>query len=364
MFEGLKVGPRWRVTLDDVRDIAAAYGWTIPDQDIEPLGGAVNGVARIRTSRADVVVRVHRPWTTGERLDAVHAVQDDLRNHSIPIPRTLKTRAGASWVQLSVDIGQLPRLVEATGFVESDPGEISRERSDIAIAMLARLHEAMATISPGSVPEPAYSAFADPPTAISMLDETAPDFPLAADVPGYEVAVAVRERSRKVLGAILEQWMVLQPDLPRQLVHGDLQFGNILVRDTRVIGVLDFDYTAERCRVFDVAYSLYHGLTRLRNAAAQGSLTNAECEMLADQAALYDSRTHHPLTTKEMVALPFEMASVGLYSAVEAGYLIRDNDLDGAIAQTRSIERHLSLIEGLVERAAAIAEALSDHARS
>lgn len=359
MFDDLMIGPQWRVTLADVRAIAPEYGWTIPDQDVRPLGGAVNGVARIRTSDADVVVRIHRPWTTGERLGAVHAVQNDLRRRGISVPRVLETRSGATWVALPEQPGQRSRLVEVAEFVESDPGGISRDRSNIATATLARLHEAMAMISPGSVPEPAYSAFANPPTALAMLDETAPDFPLAVDVPGYEAAVAVRERSRSVLSAMLERWTALQPGLPRQLVHGDLQFGNILVRDDEVVAVLDFDYMAERTRIFDLAYSLYHGLTRHRSATTSDALTDAEGQLVADQVALHDSCTDRPLTTAEVIALPFEMASVGLYPAAEAGYLIQDNDVERAVVQTLSIARHVPLIEGLVENATALGDSFA-----
>lgn len=364
MFEDLKVGPQWGVTLDDVRAIASAYGWTVPDRDVRPLGGAVNGVARIRTGCGDVVMRVHRPWMTGERLDAVHAVQDDLRERGIPIPRVLTTRAGATWTTLPGQPGQHPRLVEAVEFVESDPDEISREHSNIAITTLARLHEAMASISPEHVPEPAYSAFADPPTALAMLDATDVDFSLAAYVPGYVAAVVVRKRSRNVLNAMLGQWTGLQPGLPRQLAHGDLQFGNILVRNTRVVAVLDFDYMAERSRVFDLAYSLYHGLTRLRGAPTGDGLSSAERQMLIDKLSLYTASTRLPLRAAELDVLPFEMAAVGLYPVAEAGYLIRDSNLEGAIAQTLSIERHLPLIESLLDESAAISHALVDHPRT
>ncbi len=94
MFDDLRVGPRWDVSPADLRIVAQAYGWRIPDQVITPLGGAVNGVVRIETPGGDVVIRVHRPWTTPRRLEAVHAVQDQLRNLRPPIPRIYPAKDG------------------------------------------------------------------------------------------------------------------------------------------------------------------------------------------------------------------------------------------------------------------------------
>ncbi|MCL2576539.1 MAG: phosphotransferase [Defluviitaleaceae bacterium] len=44
--------------------------------------------------------------------------------------------------------------------------------------------------------------------------------------------------------------------LPRQLIHRDIQYGNILFDNNRLSGFLDFDLSQKNARIFDVVYFL------------------------------------------------------------------------------------------------------------
>jgi hypothetical protein len=77
---------------------------------------------------------------------------------------------------------------------------------------------------------------------------------------------------------------------------------------------------AERTWIFDLAFLLYHRLTWLKDAKRDG-LSDAERQMLADRAALYDTCSHRPLGGELAAALPSRMAD--LYLVAEACYLIR-----------------------------------------
>ena len=80
----------------DVVSVTADFGLTLLAPDLEPLGGATNGVVRIVTGLGDLVVRVHATWTTPDRLVAVHVVQAHLRRHGLPVPAAVMARDGRS----------------------------------------------------------------------------------------------------------------------------------------------------------------------------------------------------------------------------------------------------------------------------
>lgn len=363
ILDDLKAGPQWRVTLADARSLADAYGWTLTSDEVTSLGGAVNGVARIRTDIGDLIVRVHRPWTAPARLTAVHAVQGQLRALGIPIPPVVVTSAGQTFVTIHGDPSGSPgaehdRLVECTRFVAADPAVETRDHADHALSMLAPLHNALVTVDPASVPQPAYAAHADVLEALAWLDETDTVFAACAGHPDFPRASAVRRSTHELIERIHNDRIALEPRLPAHLVHGDLGFGNVLVRGSRVVAVLDFDFMAKRPRIFDLAYALYHALTRLRPRQHTGALASDELVWLTGYVAAYTRATHQPLTGPELDALPHEMAMVGLYQAVEAGYVAEDPPR--AIAQTLSIERHLPLIAWLANAPSELTSACRD----
>lgn len=92
--------PQWRLDEDDITTIAVAYGLDLLPSTARPLGGAVNGVVRISSDTGEVVLRVHRPWTTVQRLEDVHRVQEHVRAHGLPVPKVLIARNGRSWMWL------------------------------------------------------------------------------------------------------------------------------------------------------------------------------------------------------------------------------------------------------------------------
>jgi len=358
----LKVGPQWQVTLDDARRLAAVYGWTLVSDEVMPLGGAVNGVAHIHSSTGDLVIRVHRPWTDPARLAAVHAVQDRLRTRGIPVPPVVRTGGGETFVTIPGDpVGpsgtEHDRLVEVVHAVDAEDVKESRERADIVISVLAPLHGALATIDPSGVPQPAYAAHVDVSEALVWVDETDVAFAACAGHPGFRRAATVRGAARHLIERIRMDRLALNAGLPRQLVHGDPGFGNVLVRGDHAVAVLDFDFMAERPRIFDLAYALYHALVRMRPRYQAGALSTEEYHWLVGRVASYDAVTHLPLTEAELNALTLEMAMVGLFQAVEAGHVADDSPR--AIGQTLSIEPHMSLITWMVEHAAVLAERMA-----
>lgn len=48
----------------------------------------------------------------------------------------------------------------------------------------------------------------------------------------------------------------IYPQLPKQQIHRDLHYGNLLFEGTTLTGVLDFDLGKQDARLFDIAYFL------------------------------------------------------------------------------------------------------------
>jgi Ser/Thr protein kinase RdoA (MazF antagonist) len=54
----------------------------------------------------------------------------------------------------------------------------------------------------------------------------------------------------------MEALCSIYPQLPRQQIHRDLHYGNLLFEGTSLTGVLDFDLGKQDARLFDIAYFL------------------------------------------------------------------------------------------------------------
>lgn len=54
----------------------------------------------------------------------------------------------------------------------------------------------------------------------------------------------------------IEELCCIYPLLPKQQIHRDLHYGNLLFEGTKLTGVLDFDLGKQDARLFDIAYFL------------------------------------------------------------------------------------------------------------
>lgn len=346
MIDISKASPQWTIVDGDVSRIADAYGLTVLSRGGQPLGGAVNGVARVATDRDDVVFRIHRPWTTVARLEGVHRVQACLRAQGLPIPDVLAARDGHSWTRLH------HRLAEVIAYVEGGTEADSWDQFAASFTMLGRLHTALATVDPATVPAPRYSSYAEPGTALAMLAETDEPFRSCANCEGYAEAVALREDARRLWDRLHRERLTYAAELPSSLIHGDFLGGNVQLAAERVIAILDFDRLAWRERIHDLGCSLYCVLGRRHRFRPADEPPSADdLVRLARLVTGYEATAHHPLDAAERAALPSEMARVPLYPIAEAGYLAAAGDTTEAIAQTLTAGRHLPRARWLADNA-------------
>jgi Ser/Thr protein kinase RdoA (MazF antagonist) len=100
-----------------------------------------------------------------------------------------------------------------------------------------------------------------------------------------------RPALREALERTIEIASPLYASLPQQVTHGDFAFGNTLVRDGRVTGLLDFEHSGIDVRAMDIAVGLY------RFPAHEDAL--GQCDLFGRAYS-----TVLPLDPAEILALP------------------------------------------------------------
>jgi Ser/Thr protein kinase RdoA (MazF antagonist) len=193
----------------------------------------------VDASSGRYVLRLYGAATPVE-IDAEHALLGALRTAGLPFatPRAIAppgSPATWAWVATLAE----PRAV---ALFERIPGE-HLDDDDVAgveagAAAVARLDLALASLATARPPFTGRIETVHPRVAdLEALDELGPD----------GAAFVRRMRDASELRGSLR---------PRQIVHGDWGFGNVLVDGGRVAGILDFEVAAEDARAAELAVAL------------------------------------------------------------------------------------------------------------
>lgn len=345
MFDGLQVDPQWVVSPDNLHAIAAEYGIRIDLRSIVPLGGAVNGVVRVASDAGEIVVRVHRTWTTPDRLSFVHSVQAHLRDRGLPIPRVLTTGAGYSWTAV------LGPLAEVSDYIPGGSQLDRWEQAGPVFSALGRLHAALAELRATSHPPPAHACYADATTTLAMLSETDDAFRTHVDHEDYGAALANRKVAKLLLLRLEEARAVYGTALPSTLIHGDFVGNNVLLHGNDVIAIVDFDRLAHRERIVELAYVLDAVLNNVTRSAADGWVSDDDLGGVARLLRRYEVEYGVRLGDRELAALPFEIARAPLYPIAIAGYAVFAHEGQGTIGETMDYAQYLPRALWLAENA-------------
>lgn len=177
------------------------------------------------------------------RLDATTTALDHLSRAGVPVAAPRRTPDGTFRVRAAGPGGDL-----STGVFLELAGDWLDVSDAAAVhdagAWLARTHAALAGLTTDV-----------PPRAAGTLRYRVGAWLTAAD-PGH-----VPDASRR-----LARLLSRAPDLPEapQVVHGDFRAANVLVRDSRVVGILDLDDAHRAHRVEDLAQASVYLATRFR----------------------------------------------------------------------------------------------------
>ncbi len=107
-------------------------------------------------------------------------------------------------------------------------------------------------------------------------------------------------------------------ELPKQLIHRDVHFGNFLFCEGELSGYIDFDLSQRNIRIFDVCYFL----TGLLSEETDDVFTREEW-LASVKAVIAGYESVNPLSEKEKSAVPCVMACIEMLCAA---YFIRVKD--------------------------------------
>jgi len=221
----------------------AAFGLGHPE-NVTPLGGTATPKFDVRTPRGRFVVSVRQPDFASENAIAFdHHALGRLAAAGLPVPSPQRQSNGMSFLRVGERTLEVLSWIDGELFSPGDRAAIS----DVG-RFLARLHAALGDDIP--------------PGKEHFLREDHPD--LLAPYVDQLTGLCRNDKEAEQVRAIGEQIALVRetldntlwPGLPKGLVHGDIQPGNLRFRDSRVAAVYDFDYLGIQARVHDICHAL------------------------------------------------------------------------------------------------------------
>ncbi|MGI9529986.1 MAG: aminotransferase class III-fold pyridoxal phosphate-dependent enzyme [Acidimicrobiia bacterium] len=276
----------------------------------KPLPSEVDDLARLDTRNGDTyVMRISPPGTDVATLRLIAEAMAATADGGVPAPHTVATTSGDDHVNLAD--GRVVRL--HTWLPDGTHGSAGMSASVArSIGMTAgSLVNALARIPQPSAPRP------DRHWDLTHASTTIAD----------RLPHVATESARSLLEEVLERIeRVPFSDLPRQVIHNDLNPENLLVVDDAVVGVIDFGDVAWTVRIGELAVACAYAMLEQDDpvnvgtaiAAAYGqttTVTAAEAEWLFDlilgrlaisasiAAARPNSNPHHQNTSSGVWSL-------------------------------------------------------------
>jgi len=230
----------------DVDAILDAWDLPRPRVTAKAEGGNQNTTLFVSCAVGEFVLRVYSNVVDPARQRFEHELLQKLASAelSFAVPRPLPSDDGDT---LRVIDGRLAVLFARI------PGETLAKDGGAylgqAAAALAELDVALAALHEFEHRPPSFDADL---TRIHALVDDPRD---AVREAGLDLDR--RDALMRDLDRTAELGPLLYASLPQQVTHGDFAFGNTLVRDGRVTGLLDFEHSGIDVRAMDLAVGLY-----------------------------------------------------------------------------------------------------------
>ncbi len=229
------------LTKDILAGLLVAYD--ISDFTFEPISeGIANSSARVESGGRKYVVRVYAQGKNDDDILFEINFQDYLRAHGIPIPMIHKSNDGKELI--IAEVGHKRWQAILMDFVEGQ--SVTTRPSYELIAELAHLQAKMHLLGMEFV-----KSTAAPKKIWPDLHDS-----LAAKVENTSVG---GQEVQALLQRIKAYRYLLSPDLAYGYNHLDIDFdGNVLTKDNRVSGIVDFDDLQYSPVIVCLGYSLWN----------------------------------------------------------------------------------------------------------
>jgi homoserine kinase type II len=256
--------------------------WAITPRTIRRTEHGLNNESYfVDAAEGQFVARVYRNTAEPSRVRDEHDLLGRLALQELPfrVPMPTKTADGDTLAVLETPDG--PRLTALFERIPGEPAGIDTPNARLAGRALAQLDRAM-----GQLDLPVRS-----PATIRDVHPLVPDPFGAID----DLDLGDRAKSvRALFDHVDATHDAIAGSLPRQIVHGDFAFINVLVKDGKITGMLDFEFAGPDLRAADLACAMY--ITTVRGGDQQ------RWPLLEALAAGY--RRSLPLDPSEVAAIP------------------------------------------------------------
>lgn len=167
------------------------------------------------------------------------AITQKLRSHSIPVAEIINTTSGGDYIVSDNSYYLLTKRIPGKHikdiYEDKDYIHISQKCGEI----IARLHK----------------TFKECEEEIDCWDND-----LSKEVDGWVTKILKDEGfpyiTKDIVIRSANELRRLSAKLPRQLIHRDIHFGNILFDNNEISGYIDFDLSQRNIRIFDICYFL------------------------------------------------------------------------------------------------------------
>ncbi|HEV8190963.1 MAG TPA: phosphotransferase [Ktedonobacterales bacterium] len=236
----------------DLTFLDSVWGLTAPWR-VEALGqGTNNRVMRIETTAGRYVLRLYGNHADEGRVEVELQILATLATQhlSFAVPSPVPTRQGARYAGISTTDGEV--LAVLTTWIAGDhPHGDDLVQAEAAGEALGRLDQALADVhlnEPEAVRT--WRSYGD----LAHCHPLVPEPPEAiATLPVPDV---LRQRLLGRYTWLTDRIPALYMGLPQQFMHEDYAPSNVLLQETRVTGVLDFEFCARDVRAMDLTVAL------------------------------------------------------------------------------------------------------------
>lgn len=273
-----------------------------PASQARDLGGVMS--LNVGLEPAGLVLRVHQPFVSRQRLLSVQHVRTALADRGLIVPlalpwdRTTVLRCGRRWAEIEA-------------YIPHKRTEPTLNYYLWLFAAMGTLHHELAALTM-TVPRPLIATYAPPGTLLRWLPVT------TTAVEHNPEAADIARSLRDLIGLLRRQWLPAS-SLPQQLVHGDVRLSNVCQTSTGQTVYLDFGFLARRPRVHDLAYSLAFMLLALHQ---QQPPEDFPWQAIPRLIETYEATTNTRLTNDERKALAPYTAAIPLHSAALSGFAL------------------------------------------
>lgn len=218
--------------------------WGVVPTDIAHATHGLNNDSHfVSSDEGEFVLRVYRNTADPARVRDEHDLLGRLQPQDLPfaVPSPAPTKDGDTLAVLETADG--PRLAALFHRIPGDPATLDVVNARLAGRALAQLDAAFGRLDlpvrPPATLRDVHPLVTDPTESLDDLET------------GQRDAVA------RIFERVDASHGPMAVSLPRQIVHGDFAFPNVLVAEARVTGMLDFEFAGPDIRAVDLATAMY-----------------------------------------------------------------------------------------------------------